>query len=399
MNNIQMRKNKISAKKQIELLNDSIRDNVSLSDYLHKHNLSYDDLVYTNYAEGEYEKSAYSTLDQFKLKNNNIPVVSFFSGAGGLDLGFEAAGFSHLALFEINELFCKTLKHNHASWDIHCADVSSAETMIPLLEEKTGRKTKFNGVFIGGPPCQPFSIAANQRFSKNSENFKRTGFSNEKYGNLLFDYINLIVHFKPEVFLIENVVGLIDVDGGEQLSKAYKMLEDSGYHIEQPLIFKADSYQVPQQRIRLIVIGNRLQKKFIPPEPSKQRTNVSSVFDIPIHSVKNHITREHNAESILRYMNLDYGQRDKLGRVDRLDPSLPSKTVIAGGLSGGGRSHLHPYIPRTLSVRESARIQTFPDEYEFLGPVARQFTQVGNAVPPVLAAQIASAIYNSFYRI
>jgi DNA (cytosine-5)-methyltransferase 1 len=97
-------------------------------------------------------------------------------------------------------------------------------------------------------------------------------------------------------------------------------------------------------------------------------------------------------------MNLDYGQRDKLGRVDRLDPSSPSKTVIAGGISGGGRSHLHPYIPRTLSVRESARIQTFPDEYEFLGPVARQFTQVGNAVPPVLATQIASAIYSSFYK-
>jgi DNA (cytosine-5)-methyltransferase 1 len=398
MNNIQGRKNKISAKKQIEMLNDSIRDNVSLSDYLHTHNLSYDDLVYTNYTEGEYKKSAYSMLDQFKLKSNNIPIISFFAGAGGLDLGFEAAGFSHLALFEINELFCKTLKHNRAFWDINCADVSSAETMIPLLIKKAGSETKFNGVFIGGPPCQPFSIAANQRFSKDSEKFKRTGFSNTQYGNLLFDYINLITRFKPEVFLIENVVGLIDVDGGEQLSKAYKILEDSGYHIEQPLIFKADSYQVPQQRVRLIIIGNRLNKKFIPPEPSKQRTNVSNVFDIPINSVKNHITREHNAESILRYMNLDYGQRDKLGRVDRLDPSLPSKTVIAGGLSGGGRSHLHPYIPRTLSVRECARIQTFPDEYEFLGPVARQFTQVGNAVPPVLAVQIASAIYNSFYK-
>ena len=188
------------------------------------------------------------------------------------------------------------------------------------------------------------------------------------------------------------------MDGGDQLTKAYKTLEDSDYLIEQPLIFKADSYYVPQQRIRLIIIGNRLNKRFVSPESSNQRTNVSNVFDISVNSVNNHTTREHNAESILRYMNLDYGQRDKLGRVDRLDPSLPSKTVIAGGLSGGGRSHLHPYIPRTLSVRESARIQTFPDEYEFLGPVARQFTQVGNAVPPVLAAQIALAIYNSFYR-
>ena len=89
---------------------------------------------------------------------------------------------------------------------------------------------------------------------------------------------------------------------------------------------------------------------------------------------------------------LAYGRRDKLGRVDRLDPALPSKTVIAGGTNGGGRSHLHPLIPRTLSVRECARLQTFPDDFLFLGPSARQFTQVGNAVPPRLAAQVGEAI-------
>ena len=96
-------------------------------------------------------------------------------------------------------------------------------------------------------------------------------------------------------------------------------------------------------------------------------------------------------------MRLTFGKRDKLGRVDRLDPFRPSKTIIAGGTGGGGRSHLHPYIPRTMSVRECARLQTFPDSYEFTGPVARQFTQVGNAVPPVLAYVMAKAIYKSIY--
>ena len=109
------------------------------------------------------------------------------------------------------------------------------------------------------------------------------------------------------------------------------------------------------------------------------------------------MTREHSAESVLRYMELAYGARDQLGRVDRLDPSRPSKTIIAGGTKGGGRSHLHPYFPRTLSVRESARLQTFPDDYLFTGPVARQFTQVGNAVPPVLAAQLAIAVRNCYF--
>ena len=96
-------------------------------------------------------------------------------------------------------------------------------------------------------------------------------------------------------------------------------------------------------------------------------------------------------------MKLAYGSRDQLGRVDRLDPAKPSKTIIAGGNAGGGRSHLHPYIPRTLSVRESARLQTFPDNYIFTGSVARQFTQVGNAVPPVLGAQLAKAIKESYF--
>ena len=96
-------------------------------------------------------------------------------------------------------------------------------------------------------------------------------------------------------------------------------------------------------------------------------------------------------------MALPYGGRDQLGRVDRLDPTKPSKTVIAGGTKGGGRSHLHPYCPRTLSVRECARIQTFPENYDFIGPIARQFTQVGNAVPPLFAYKLAIALKTALY--
>ena len=88
----------------------------------------------------------------------------------------------------------------------------------------------------------------------------------------------------------------------------------------------------------------------------------------------------------------------QLGRVDRLDHRLPSKKVIAGGTKGGGRSHLHPFSPRTLSVRECARLQTFPDNYIFTGSNARQFTQVGNAVPPLLAYKLALAIKKSVFE-
>ena len=384
-------------KKQIRLLNQSINSEKSLSYILNEKGMTYDDLVYINSNRPNLRDNHYFTIDDFKHDHHNVPVVSFFSGAGGLDLGLEAAGFSHSILIEKNPLFCETIKLNRPNWKINCGDVSSFDEMIKIISANIPTKTFFDGLFVGGPPCQPFSIASNQRFNKNGDNFKRVGFAHETNGNLLFEYIALIIHFRPTVFLIENVPGLIDLDNGEQLEAAYRQLENCGYHVHQPIILKADAFSVPQQRIRLFIIGNRIGKEFAPPQPTHRSLSVGPVFVLSTHGVKNHVTREHNAESILRYMKLNYGNRDKLGRVDRLDPLLPSKTVIAGGTGGGGRSHLHPYIPRTLSVRECARIQTFPDDYVFTGPVARQFTQVGNAVPPILGAQLGSAIFRSFF--
>ncbi len=384
-------------KRQVDLLNQCLQDDISLTSVLRAAGITYDDLIYANFYKPPLRDNRYYNLSDFIEYPNNIPVVSFFSGAGGLDLGLEAAGFGHALLIEKIPLFCETLNINRPSWDVQSGDISNTDEMIQAISARIGNSQKFDGVFVGGPPCQLFSIAANQRFNKNGENFKRIGFAHETNGNLLFDYITLIKHFRPRVFLIENVPGLIDVDNGEQLENAYRELEASGYSIHQPLILKADSYFVPQQRIRLFIIGNRVNREFCPPKPAHQSLSVGPVFELSMNGTENHVTREHSAESILRYMKLDYGNRDKLGRVDRLDPLLPSKTVIAGGNSGGGRSHLHPYIPRTLSVRECARIQTFPDDYIFKGSVARQFTQVGNAVPPVLGSQLGTAIYKSFF--
>lgn len=386
-----------SIKRQIEIIENSIQEGVALPAALLKENWTYDDLRYLANHRPDFPKQKIYTLDDFKTKSNDIPVVSFFSGAGGLDLGFEAAGFSHSLLVEKIPLFCNTLTHNRSGWDVISGDVSNLEEMITEIKARIGKGKVFDGVFIGGPPCQPFSIAANQRFNKNGENFKRVGFAHETNGNLLFDYIELIKYFKPRAFLIENVPGLMEIDNGEQLAKAIGELEEAGYVINDPTVLRADHYHVPQQRLRLFIIGSRSKKRFIPPVATVAPLVCGNVFDIPLGSLENHITREHSAASIERYMKLPYGGRDQKGRVDRLDPTKPSKTVIAGGTKGGGRSHLHPYIPRTLSVRECARLQTFPDDYIFTGPMSRQFTQVGNAVPPVLGAQLALAIKNSYF--
>lgn len=393
----------LSLSAQSRIIEQCIQKGERLADALSHAQLSYDDLRYEGGVYRFQDGSSYFPLDEFRRKGNSLPLVSFFSGAGGLDLGFEAAGFTHTALVENNPLFCQTLRLNKTNWQVigppdSKGDVSEIEVIESEIARIIGKSSAgFEGVFIGGPPCQPFSIAANQRFNKSGSNFKRTGFAHELHGNLLFDFVELIKVFRPAAFLIENVPGLLEIDGGAQLAQIYLDLEKSGYSVHAPTILVAANHRVPQNRTRLFVVGNRLGASFSPPAPSEHRLNCAGAFARSCEGLANHINREHSASSIQRYMKLGFGERDQLGRVDRLDPDLPSKTVIAGGTGGGGRSHLHPLIPRTLTVRECAILQTFPDKYSFCGPVARQFTQVGNAVPPVLAAQLASAMRESIF--
>ena len=251
---------------------------------------------------------------------------------------------------------------------------------------KAGRDMEFDASASYDPDGNPLDFR-----------FKRKGFDDEEKGTLIFDYIWFIEKFRPVAFLIENVAGIMECDNDGRIKKALDDLASDGYTITEPRVLNAANYGVPQNRMRWIVAGTRKNTNIILPEPTATVTPCGSVFLRSTENAKNHVTRKHTAESICRYMKLPYGGRDKLGRVDRLDPRLPSKTVIAGGTKGGGRSHLHPFVPRTLSVRECARLQTFPDDYIFTGANARQFTQVGNAVPPLLAYKLALAIKHSVF--
>lgn len=386
---------------QKKLLSDCIGSGQSLADELRGRKTNYDALVYADGATPRLltDLPDFKPVDERPAVAEAIPCVSFFSGAGGLDIGFECAGFKTVADVEIVPMFCNTLRQNGHTAVVGppyaAGDMSDPQAVIRQLEA-IGIPKNFPGVFHGGPPCQSFSIAANQRFNKAGDNFKRTGFNHAKLGNLLFCYIDVILHFRPEVFLIENVDGLLTIDGGVQSAHACDMLRRAGYDVTQPQVINAADYGVPQKRMRTIIVGSRIGHFDYPGKVSAQVPS-GSVFKRRVEGLPNHQTREHSAESVSRYMVLDFGKRDKLGRVDRLDPLKPSKTIIAGGTGGGGRSHLHPFVPRTMSVRECARIQTFPDSYVFTGPVARQFTQCGNAVPPVLAYEMAVAIYRSIY--
>lgn len=387
---------------QKRLINSALRRDEPLVSVLARAGWAYDDLIYSRSFEKSSNGERALSLDDFHRTTHGVPVVSFFTGCGGIDLGLEAVGFHHVAAFEINELFCKTLRKNRPTWKVfgpplHTGDVSNLDDVSGILTPLI--RAPFEGLFVGGPPCQPFSIASNQRFARATGGFKRTGFSHKENGNLLFDYLNLILEFQPMAFVIENVPGLRDIDNGRQLSLAIEQMQAAGYNVHPPFVLNAADYGVPQQRFRLFVVGSRGSGTFVVPRKFAERRGSGGVLLNVSPSLLNIETREHKAESVLRYMELGYGERDHLGRVDRLDPSLPSKTVIAGGTKGGGRSHLHPEIPRTLSVRECARLQSFPDPYEFVGPSGRQFTQVGNAVPPVLAAQIGESLLSSYFGV
>lgn len=322
--------------------------------------------------------------------------LSLFAGCGGIDLGFRWAGIETIAGVEIKQFACDTLKKNHPAIKVFGSPECEGDVRqfnADVLQEMIG-DTEID-IISGGPPCQPFSVAAAQRFYKDDERYKRKGDKDDEKGNLLPEYIRIINEIRPKVFVIENVAALISWNDGKFLSESLKAL-DSDYVYSIPCAVHAHLFGVPQYRERMIIIGTRVKDKL--PLFNDDTIKLDKVFtvedalrefpDKPL----NHQLRAHTQETIERYSRLKFGERDHKGRVDRLDPNLPAKTVIAGGENGGGRSHLHPYLPRTTSPRECARFQTFPDDFELCGTMSRQFTQVGNAVPPLLAYFIASYI-------
>ena len=325
-----------------------------------------------------------------------LKLLSLFAGCGGIDLGFRWAGIETIAGVEIKQFACDTLKKNHPAIKVFGPPECEGDVRqfnADVLQEMIG-DTEID-IISGGPPCQPFSVAAAQRFYKDDERYKRKGDKDDEKGNLLPEYIRIINEIRPKVFVIENVAALISWNDGKFLSESLKAL-DSDYVYSIPCAVHAHLFGVPQYRERMIIIGTRVKDKL--PLFNDDTIKLDKVFtvedalrefpDKPL----NHQLRAHTQETIERYSRLKFGERDHKGRVDRLDPNLPAKTVIAGGENGGGRSHLHPYFPRTTSPRECARFQTFPDDFELCGTMSRQFTQVGNAVPPLLAYFIASYI-------
>lgn len=332
--------------------------------------------------------------------------ISLFSGGGGLDLGFESSGFQIKVMVEKENWACETLRYNFPD-----AIVLGPPNLTGDVRELSGDDILYAAglkpgnvdIILAGPPCQPFSIAAAQRFLKGDTKFKRRGVKDKARGNLTAELLRIVEEIRPKAMLMENVPGLLTLDRGSTVSNVKQTLSKLGYKAEYFLVNAVD-YGVPQRRERLFIIaGKGLESNPTFPETTHSsvkyvggkpvyRTVAQALYGLESVAGTNHVRRAHKPQSLARYRKLAVGQREQLGRVDRLDPSKPSKTVIAGGTRGGGRSHLHPYLARTLTVRECARLQSFPDDFLFFGSTGRQFTQVGNAVPPLLGEAIARHI-------
>lgn len=330
--------------------------------------------------------------------------ISLFSGAGGLDLGIEAAGFVTRLCNDIDDFSCKTLNLNksrqHGSFlrqatiaQRNIKDYSTEE----ILKDAGLTKDQVDLVY-GGPPCQAFSVFG-----------KRQGI-NDPRGTLLWDYIRVIREIQPRSFIFENVAGILTVDDGRvfDMLKAALETNESGercYNLSYAL-FNTAAYGIPQYRQRVIIYGVRCHEAIpLPAEthytqpdapvpgllpPVTVATAFRGLPDAPSDTLANHVGRSHGPAVIERYNNMAYGERDSKTRINRLDPNKPSYTIVVGSDKGGGKGHVHPFLPREVTPRESARIQTFPDFWEFTGTSRHPIRQVGNAVPPLFAGVIAS---------
>ena len=336
-----------------------------------------------------------------------INTLGMFSGGGGLDLGFSAAGFNSIFSSDIDPFSCETLALNQGKQKylkkhpVLCEDIRNIS--LKSIKKEVGSKDV--DFIIGGPPCQSFSVFG-----------KRKGLDDPR-GNLVYEYARIIREVEPEGFLFENVAGLKTIHGGTLYSELLDTLSIGGKYAISAHEYEVAEFGIPQFRRRVFFIGNKAQKSI--PQMEATHTPPSSLFHNyrPFNTVANalsgltspitdwkgepslngHVGRKHSQRIVDRYGSLTFGERDHKTRINKLNPDRPSYTIIVGSDAGGGKGHVHPFEAREVTPRESARIQSFPDWWEFYGTGRHIIRQVGNAVPPLFAAVLGQHVSKQIF--
>lgn len=344
---------------------------------------------------------------------NKLRVIDLFCGAGGLSFGFETKGFEVLESIDFNKHAIETYNKNLKN---PCGKV------LDLTKTDSSYFSKYKGIdgIIGGPPCQGFSTAGQRK--------------SDDIRNLLYEeYFKILKVINPSFFVIENVVGILTWNKGHVKNDIFKRADLLGYTIFDSVLDAVD-YGVPQHRKRVIFIG--IKKDIVKengeycfPKPSgkKQLTIFDAISDLPEYIpedqpeelpypvpplneyqekmrelsqvIRNHNYTNHSKKTIDTIKLVpeggsiqDLSPEQRGGRnyhalLRKMDRNKPSLTIDTGH-----RTYFHYSEPRIPSVREVARLQSFPDIFVFFGPKAEQYKQVGNAVPPLLAEAIANSI-------
>ena len=331
--------------------------------------------------------------------------VELFAGAGGLALGMHLAGFRHVLLNEMDAMACQTLRRNHPEWnvlegDIHQIDFTPLRGQVDFLS--------------GGFPCQAFSYAG-----------KKGGLEDAR-GTLFFELARAVREIQPKVFMGENVKGLLSHDDGKTLEVIRNVIAELGYTLVEPRVLKAIMYQVPQKRERLILVAIRNdiaeQVQFRWPAPYKRVMTLRDAFyagelfpvDVPASDFQAYPEKKRKVMEMVpeggdwrdlpeeiqkEYMGGSfYLGGGKTGMARRLSLDEPSLTLTCAPAQKQ-TERCHPLETRPLTVREYARIQTFPDEWKFEGNLTAQYKQIGNAVPVNLSYAIGRSLIRLFNEI
>ncbi|MAV04294.1 MAG: DNA (cytosine-5-)-methyltransferase [Flavobacteriaceae bacterium] len=323
-----------------------------------------------------------------KSNNSSFNAIELFSGCGGLALGFKNAGITSDLLVEIDKDSCETLYSNFQNTEIINDDIAN-------IDFRSYKNTV--DIVAGGFPCQAFSYAG-----------KSKGFEDTR-GTLFFDFARAVKETNPKVAIGENVKGLISHDKGRTLSTMIRTLESLGYNVQYKLLL-AQYFNVPQKRERVFIVATRkdlpnnykypeeldyfvplgVALKDCPPsagqEYPKRKKEIMDMVpqggywkDLPIE-----IQKEYMKGSF-------YLGGGKTGTARRLSLKEPSLTLVTSPAQGQ-TERCHPTETRPLTIRESARIQTFPDNWKFTGSLGSQYKQIGNAVPVNLAYYVGKSV-------
>lgn len=352
--------------------------------------------------------------------------VELFAGSGGLGTGFINSGFNIISANDVWKAAEKTYKANHKDVKYIVKDI--AELTGEELVKDTGYKKEDIDVIIGGPPCQGFSTLG-KRFIDDPRN------------KLFKEYVRIVDEIKPKFFVMENVAGILSMEKGNVLKNILESFKNIGYKVEYKLLNAAE-YGVPQLRERTIFIGTRTNVEIKYPEKTHSLTGEAgykkaitlwdAIGDLPQSDteeiieyskepqndyqknirknctvLKNHKPSFHSEKAIkmmtyiptgksawdVKDMPKEYMPTSGYGNTyARLNPNEPGMTITRNFACISSSRCIHPYLNRGLTAREAARIQSYPDDYVFVGAKTDVHLQIGNSVPPLLGEKIGNAI-------